>query len=77
MAVEVAVLVEATGAAKSARGTATCLPESGARRTVLGRHSGSGQRMAQAHKPDAMTNTKITSEFTELKARNCSAHCAL
>ena len=47
MAVAVAVLVEATGAARSARGTTTCRPEGGARRTVLGRYSGSGQRVAR------------------------------
>jgi len=49
VAVAVAVLVVATVAARSARGTATCRPESGARRTVLGRYRGSGQWVARAH----------------------------
>jgi len=59
VAVAVAVLVEATGAARNARGTATCRPEGGARRTVLARYRASGQRAGRtrtAGRNDSLRN---------------------
>ena len=63
VAVAVAVLVEAKGAARSARGTATYRPEGGARRTVLGRYSGSGQRVARTRTRTAERNDNLRNNF--------------